>query len=74
MKRMILVLAVAALMAVMLVAMAAPAFAVGLGPAPWGAKDIAGPSLGQELALCNQDLHPVNPLFHCHVNPAQPFD
>jgi hypothetical protein len=54
-RRIILVLTVAALMAAMLVASAMPAFAAKPAFADHpGEKDFAGPELGQSLGECNQ--------------------
>ena len=67
-RRIVMVLTVAALMALMLVASAMPAFAAKPAFADHpGEKDFAGPSLGQGLGDCNQLL-----TGGCRATPNKP--
>jgi hypothetical protein len=65
MRRILLVVAVAALMAAMLVASAMPAFA------SLGERDFAGPALGKLLGGANQALQPVGGVQCCDKGGGQ---
>ena len=71
MRRILLVLAVAALMAAMVVVMAAPAFADHVAGHPGGpipGKDIGGPVIGDAMQFCNQEMvtGESHSIFQCH--------